>query len=225
MAQEAAKTSSGVKELIARLRDDGVQAGKKEAERVVSEARQEASRILERARSEAEELRNRTEHDIAKDREAALQALKLAQRDTVLELREGVTRHFKQHMKRLVSKASQDEELVKSLILVLAGRTASEFVRDRDAEILVSAALFDDSDADADATASAHDRARQLVLGITGDMLREGVELVPSDELAGGARVRAKGEDAEVDLSDEAVSELLMKHLLPRFRAILEGSE
>ena len=49
--------------------------------------------------------------------------------------------------------------------------------------------------------------------------------LVAADDDGGGARVRVKGEDAEVDLSDEAVSALLMKHLLPRFQAILQGSE
>ena len=56
-------------------------------------------------------------------------------------------------------------------------------------------------------------------------MLRDGVELIPATEVNGGARVRAKGEDAEVDLSDAAVSELLIRHMTPRFRAILEGSE
>ena len=143
----------------------------------------------------------------------------------MLELREAVARHFKQHMKRLVSQVTKDEELVKSLILVLAGHAASDFVRDRDAEILVSAALFGEPPADPADLEKARERSRELIMGITGDMLREGVELIPSTEVSGGARVRAKGEDAEVDLSDEAVSELLIKHVLPRFRAIIEGSE
>lgn len=226
MAERATtKTSSGVQALISRLRDEGVQAGRAESERILTEARREATEILESARKEAEALRERTRTEIEKEREAVTHALRLASRDTVLELREGVSRHFEQHVKRLVSQVSLDEELVKSMILVLAGHAASEFVRDRDAEILVSHLLGAEAAPDAEASAHAEERARKLVLGITGNMLREGIELFPSADLSGGARVRAKGEAAEIDLSDEAVSKLLVKHLLPRFLGIMSGDE
>ena len=47
--------------------------------------------------------------------------------------------------------------------------------------------------------------------------------IIPSSEVEGGARVRVVGEDLEIDLTNEAISKLLLKHLLPRYRAILEG--
>jgi V/A-type H+-transporting ATPase subunit E len=56
-------------------------------------------------------------------------------------------------------------------------------------------------------------------------MLREGVEIIPSREVPGGVRVRVVGEDLEIDLTDGAVSKLLLKHLLPRYKSILEGFE
>lgn len=226
MAEQVAKTSSGVQDLIDRLRDEGVGAGKHEAERLVAEAREQAAKIVHDARVQADALREQTRIDIEQDREAAEHALRLAARDTVLELRDGVTRHFEQHVRRLVSQVSIDEELVRSLVLVLAGRVASDFVQDRDAEVLVSRMLFDKSPLgdEADA-ASADERTRKFILGITGTMLREGLELIPDDSDGGGARVRVKGDEAEVDLSDDAVSALLMKHLLPRFESILQGAE
>ena len=109
--------------------------------------------------------------------------------------------------------------------LVLAGRVASDFIADRDAEVLVSAELFGEPPEDPAEMSQARERSRRLILGITSDMLREGIELVPSSAVTGGARVRAVGDDAEVDLSDEAVSELLFKHMLPRFQAILSGDD
>jgi len=223
MAEQAEKTSSGVQELINRLRDEGVGAGRSEAERIVTEARGQAAALVSEARNECSALREQARIDIEQDREAAQQALRLAARDTVLELRDRVTRHFEQHVRRLVSQVSIDEDLVRSLILVLGGRVAEEVVRDRDAEIIVSQMLYDKAPAEDDG--SADERARRFILGITGTMLREGLELIPEDSLGGGAHVRVKGEDAEIDLSDEAVSALLIKHLLPRFQAILEGSE
>jgi len=112
---------------------------------------------------------------------------------------------------------------VKSMILVLAGHAATDFVRDRDAEILVAHFMFGAGEDNETASARADERAHKLVLGITGNMLREGVELIPDTDISGGARIRVKGEEVEIDLSDEAVTELLMKHLLPRFQLILSG--
>ncbi len=223
MAEQTLKTSSGVHDLVTRLRDEGVQAGRSEADRLVAEAKQQAAQIVEAARAEAATLRETTRVDVEKEREAALQALKLAARDSVLELREGVSRHFEQHIKRLVSQTTTDEDFLRALVLVLAGRAASEFVQDRDAEVLVAARLGDPvSEEEVEA---ARARMREFILGITGNMLREGVELITDSEMTGGARVRVKGEHAEVDLSNATVTALLMKNLLPRFQAILDGSE
>ena len=224
MAEEV-KTSSGVESLISRLRDDGVKAGQAEADRILTEAKREAAEIVAQANAEVTTLRESAAEQIARDREAAVQALKLAERDTVLELRQRVTQHFKQHVTRLVSTVTKDEDLIKSLVLVLAGHAASDYVRGRDAQILVSAALFNETPDDPADLDAARDRSKHLILGITGDMLRDGVELIPATDVDGGARVRAKGEDAEVDLSDAAISELLIRHMTPRFRAILAGAD
>ncbi len=68
-------------------------------------------------------------------------------------------------------------------------------------------------------------RAVEGVLGISSEMLREGVEIIPDSDVPGGARVRVVGENLEIDLTDDAISALLLKHLLPRYRRILDGSE
>jgi vacuolar-type H+-ATPase subunit E/Vma4 len=56
-------------------------------------------------------------------------------------------------------------------------------------------------------------------------MLRAGVELIPSSDIEGGASVRLVKDKLEIDLSDKAISKLLYQRILPRFQAILEGSE
>jgi V/A-type H+-transporting ATPase subunit E len=38
-----------------------------------------------------------------------------------------------------------------------------------------------------------------------------------------GIRVRLKDEELELDLSDRAIADLLLEHLQPRFRAVMEG--
>jgi V/A-type H+-transporting ATPase subunit E len=223
MANDATQTSSGVESLISRIRDQGVQAGREEADRVLSEARREAARTLEAARKEVETMRANASAEIEAEKTAAMEALRMAERDTILELRTRVTDGFERHVRRLVSESTLDSEFIRTVVLVLAGHAAKEFIKDKEARILVSASLG--SEEDNNARQQAKDVAREVTLGISADMLRKGIELMPANDEHRGVRVELVGEDVEVDLSEKAISELLLSQLLPRYRAITEGVE
>ena len=218
---EAEQTSSGVQELIARIRDDGVQAGRQEAEQILADAQRQAARLLEDARVEVEGMRRKARAEIQTEETAALEALKLAARDTGLRLEAEVVSAFESCVKRLVSPVAHDGSVIRALLLVLGGHAVEEFVKDEEIQVLVSDLLLKE----ADESPKLKERVRHEVLGITGEMLREGVELIASSEVEGGARVRLVGENLEIDLTDDAIHRVLMKHLLPRFRRIFEGSE
>lgn len=219
MAEEV-KQSSGVHELIARIRDDGVAAGREKANEIVAAAKREAEGLIEGAHAEAAEVRAKALAQIEMEKTAALGALKLAARDTGLELEAAVVASFESWVKRLVAPITHNQEVIRALVLVLAGHAVEQYIGDEQIQVLASEILFRDAE-----DSELKQRARETVLGITGDMLREGVELIPSSEVEGGARVRLVGRNLEIDLTDEAVHKVLMKHLLPRFRAILEGAE
>ena len=220
MADET-PNASGVQELISRIRDDGVQAGKEEADRVLAQARREAARLVADAQAQADEMRQKASAEIESVKHAALEALKLAARDTGLKLEAEVLASFQRHVKRLIAPVTHDGKFIRTLILVLAGHAVEEHLEDKELQILVSDLLAGKERENPELD----ERMRLAVLGISGEMLREGVEIVPSSEVEGGARVRVVGEDLEIDLTDEAVSKLVLKHLLPRYRAILEGAE
>ena len=75
---EKVPEASGVQDLIARIRDDGVQEGQARADEIVAEARREASRLLAEARAEAEETQRKASAEIESFKNAALEALNLA---------------------------------------------------------------------------------------------------------------------------------------------------
>ncbi len=62
----------------------------------------------------------------------------------------------------------------------------------------------------------------QLTLGVIQEMLREGVQLKVGTDITCGIRIEL-GEEVMLDPSDEALSRLLLAHLRPRLRQILEG--
>jgi V/A-type H+-transporting ATPase subunit E len=218
---EETHEAAAVQGLIDRLRDSGRQAGKQEADRIVKQARSEAARILAEAKDEIAKQRQAASAEIEKEREAALASMRLAARDASLALKGEVMASFERHMKRLVGGVTRDPDLIKKLVLALAGQ-AGQGIKDRDAAILVPQDIFEGGSSE---QKTARSRVRKMVLGLTSDMLREGITLSPADDVHGGARVQLKGEHLEIDFTDEAVSQLLLRHLMPRFRQILEGDE
>jgi len=214
MSEPVAK-SSGVKELIDRIRDEGVQAARQEADRIISEAKAQAARIVSEAKTEAAALKKEAETATQREQMAAIEALRIAARDTGLELRAAVMAAFEEHVRRLVTDVTSDGSVLRDMILVLAGRAAEDLIRNKDAAILVPRHLADE------ASPELEEFLRQTAVSLSADVLRKGIELIPSSEIQGGARVRLVGDDLETDLSDEALSEMMLKLLLPRYRKIL----
>ena len=55
-------------------------------------------------------------------------------------------------------------------------------------------------------------------------MLREGLSFGVTDGIKAGIRVKLVDENAQIDLTESAISQLLLRHMLPRFRALLRGA-
>ena len=105
-------------------------------------------------------------------------------------------------------------------MLVLAGHAAAEFIKDKEIEIRLSDSLLEGHTGPV-----FKEEGKLAILGLSSDMLREGVELASDSDIQGGARVRLVQDKLEIDLSDRAISRLISQRLLPRFKAILEGAE
>jgi V/A-type H+-transporting ATPase subunit E len=222
---DAAKIPSGVHELIVTLREEGVKAGQQEAERLLRQAQGQADQIVAQAKGEAQEIRRQMREEIEKERTAAQEAIKMAFRDTELRLESEITAVFAAHVKRLVSMQLQDRDFLRQLILSIVGRVASGVRADQPVEVLLPDQLFVTDDRGARLTDEGKKRLRHFILGISSEMLREGVEMRPAGNDDAGMRIRLVGKDLEIDLSAKAMSELLLKYLIPRFREILKGLE
>ena len=207
--------SSGVKELIERIRDEGVHSARAEADRILAEAKARAARIVADAKAEAAAIKKEARASMEREQTATIEALRIAARDTELELRSAIMSGFEEHVRRLVTDVTTDSSVLRDMILVLAGRAADDLIQGKDAVIFVPDRLADEVSAELD------EFLRKSAVALSGDVLRQGIELIPSNEIQGGARVRLVGEDLEIDMSDQALSQMMLKLLLPRYRKIL----
>ena len=160
------------------------------------------------------------------EKAAAIESLRVAIRDTELKMAAELKTNFAAHVRRLVSGEMSDKKFLQQVILAIAGMAAGDQVgEDKPVEVLLPSELFETDKKRTELTEKGQERMRHLVLGISGDMLREGVDLIPSEDISGGVRICLVGEDLEIDLSDQAISDLLLQNLLPRYVAIVTGTE
>lgn len=219
---ESTKVSAGVDELIAQLRDDGVKAARQEADRILKEARDRAARMLESARKEVHDLKAKNLVDIQTEKAASEEALKLAARDTILRLGNEIRATFEGYVKRLVAEKLSDEDFLKEIILTIARKTATILPEDNEILILLSGGA---SEAGKKASDAAEQKFRRFVLKTTDGILREGIDIKAVGDKFAGMKVQLKGTNIEIELTDQAIAGLLMRHLISRFRKIMTGQE
>lgn len=224
-----AEPASGVRELIARLRGEGIDAGQVEAQALVAAAEAEARRIREAAREEARQLVEQAAEQIARDHEAALESLKVAARDAVLAVRSRLVAAFERHAREVAASELADAELLRAVVVALAGQAAesaagaaggveiavpSGAMAEVARGLVGGAAAAPGSDRPAALDRAARATARRV--------LRDGVELVEDPAVEIGARVRLLAEELEIDLGPDAVAALLSRYLVPRYRSMIE---
>jgi V/A-type H+-transporting ATPase subunit E len=199
---------STLESFVARLHDEGVQAGRDEAERLVREARLEAERILDGARRDAERMAEEASARAERDLERGRAELELAARDAVLQLSSALAEGLRSILTRSIEGELNDPALVRTLLT----EAVSAYAR-----------------ADADGGGRIEVRVP--------DELAEGLEVWAMKELASGieggnglslaADLREAGfeysvGDGTVEVTVSAAVDLLMQLLTPRLREVLQ---
>lgn len=221
--KEKGPVASGVETLIARLRDEGVAAGREEANRIVAQAEARARWMLEQAEQEADTIRNEGRRAAARFKLAAEESLRTAARDTVLALKSTLSQRFAREIERLVSERLKDEELLGRLIIEIAGRARGEVENQAPLEVLLPSDAIGIEELRQKPEQFQQGPLTEFVLAVTGDFLREGVTFGVDESIEGGIQVRLTDSGITLDLTDRAIAQLLLQYLQPRFRALLEG--
>lgn len=220
------QASSGVETLIGRLRDEGVMAGRaqaahieaeaiKQAAHIVHDAEASAHRVLETARQQAEALTKGGE-----------EALRLAMRDTVLRLKAELADRFGDEVKRLIAAKMEQQAFLERLILEVAAQGRAEAGIDTGEAVTVQLpkALVSPEELRRNPLELREGSLSHFVLSLAGNILADGVNFAVDNQEARGIRLYLKDRDVHIDLTDDRVATLLLAHLQPRFRAILEGT-
>jgi V/A-type H+-transporting ATPase subunit E len=217
--------SSGIDALINRLKKEGADEGRAEAQKLIAEAEARASDILAKADATAKSRTDDAAQESDRLKRAGKEALKVAMRDAVLELKDGLSGRFAQRVRGTIAKLSTDDDVVKRMILAVASRARDEVGVDnaRELEVILPHAVIGLDELRLNPREMREGSLGQFALQSAADMLRAGVTFGRSSDGAGGIRIVLKDSGVVVDLTDAAVADVILRHLQPRFRAMLEG--
>ena len=113
------RASSGIEALIDQLKDQGVQKGRDKAAQILKDAQTEAKLLLKQAQDEANQLKAKAEREAAQRRQAGEDALKMAARDLLLDVKESLARSFTDQVERLIKQQMDSQEFMQHIILKL----------------------------------------------------------------------------------------------------------
>lgn len=217
--------SSGVEALIKRLRNEGVVAGQEKAEDIVDNAQKRAEWIIEEAELEAKALLEQAHNEADNLISAGKDALKLAARDAFLKLRDDLLGSFSHEVMRVVGEQMSDKSFTEKLILALAGAVREKSGIDESGEIVIS---LPEDIIGVEALRKTPEELKEgnlthYTASIAANLLREGVRFEVGNNIKAGLYVRLVDDAMIIDFTDEVVSSLLLEHIQPRFRALLQG--
>lgn len=212
--------ASGVQDLINRLRDEGVASGQSEAERLLADARVRSMEMLDQAKAESESIVAKARAEAESIINNGKEALRLASRDVVLRVREACDAEFRDRLKRLVQFQLADPALLEKVILEIAAKVRPE--SGQKAQVLLSSASVSEEDLKKEVAHVQPGSLAAFVLGLSADILREGLNFGVSDDPSPSVRVQIVNDDVQFELTDETITTVLMQYLVPRYRAMLK---
>lgn len=189
------------------LRREAIEPAEEEATRIVGGARKEAEQILAKAKAEAAALEKGARERVASERRVFESSVEQGVRQSVETLRQQVEQKlFYGELAETLAVASGDPKLVASLINAIVEAIGREGI-ETDLMVLIPKTVT-------------VDEVNGLLLEKVAAKLKGGVQV---GDFAGGVQVRLVDRQITVDMSDEALEELMGRYLRKDFRAILFG--
>lgn len=189
--------------LIEKIKADGVDAANKQAEEIVSAAKKQAEDIVKKAKEQAEQFNAKAATEAEAYKKNAEVAINQAARDTVLVLKEKITKMLDQALLADVD-AAMDKKFLQDLIV----KIAEVWAKDGDVSVLANGV-------DVDALTA------QLKAALN-KSIKNTVEVKLDKKITHGFRIGKKDENLFYDFTDESVLEALRVFLNPKLAEILK---
>lgn len=174
-----------IQDLVTSIRKEGVETARKEADRIIAEAKKKAASIEEEAKSQASKTLEDATKEINVLRQSARVSAEQAKRDAMLSLKKEVQEIYGQLLKKEVAKTVSVEKELGALINAAVG--------DQKANALTAE------------VAKVTDKLKAELSGL----LSKGLVLKPVKDLEAGFRLVSNDGSGYLDCSDEELASII----------------
>jgi V/A-type H+-transporting ATPase subunit E len=194
-----------IKELIEKIREEGVRAGEDKARMIEEEARNKARRIINDAEAESKKILGQARESISRSEESSKALLKQAARDCVIGLKKEILSTLNRITLTHVHKTLTPEE---------TGRLIAHLVKEckpKDGgEIIITLKKEDINKLEG-----------ALMLELSGE-LKKNLVLKPSEDIRGGFTISYDRGKSCYDFTDKALAEYIGSYIRPKLSEILK---
>ena len=194
-----------VKELIEKIKNDGVKNAEESAAVIISDAEKKASALVDKAEKDAAEIRSQAQNEAARMEQAGKEALKQAGRDLLLGVRKDVETLFDRLLQADTAETLKGDSLKECVVSIMKSWNSDEV---KDLTVLVPEKQLKDLEGNLKTELKAE--------------IEKGLEIKPFNDIEAGFRISSKDGRAFYDFSDEELMTMLSKYLNPGLMAILE---
>lgn len=198
-----------VQEICDILREETLSPARKEAKKILEQAKWEADEMIANAKKEAEAIAAENEKKLQQQNKIYQSTLHLATKQAVSKLKQSILNVFSTEWESSLKSEMKKTDVVAKLV-----------------EVLVSAIEKQGLDADFLAIVPKDIGSNSIVNHISASVmnkLREGK--IALGDIKAGAQIKLEGQKMVVDMSDEAIIELLKTYVAEEVREKIFGSE
>lgn len=202
------KGQDKIQKICDKLRHEILEPAKEEAQQILVAAREKAEEIQLEAERHAEQILKQARIQIEQERNVFHSALQQAAKQTIEGLRQEIEHKlFNEDLQVLLDKQLSDPQIIANLINGVVKAIEKEGLATDLTAVIPRVVSVDD------VNALLLDNVRKRLKGKT-------LEVGP---FAGGAQVKLHGKKMTLDLSDQAIKELLANYMRKDFRKMIFG--
>jgi V/A-type H+-transporting ATPase subunit E len=203
------KGQDKIQKICDKLRRETLEPAEQEAQRILEEARKKADAIRAEAEFHAEQLLKQARGQIEQERNVFHSALQQAAKQTIEGLRQEIEHKlFNEELQNILEKQLADPKIIAELINGIVKAIEKEGLT-TDLTAVIPRLISPD-----DVNALLIENVRKRLKG----------KPLEIGTFAGGAQVKLHGKKMTIDLSDQAVKELLAQYIRKDFRKLIFSS-
>jgi V/A-type H+-transporting ATPase subunit E len=193
---------SKVKEICEMLRKQTLEPAQNQAKKIVADAEKEAEEIIHKAKEEILFMKEKSKLELEKELRVHEGSIQLAIRQGISTLRQGIEKVFARNLDNEIEAAMGKEDAVANAISVLLTLIEKEGLGAN-----LSLLLPKHVDLSAICNRLKQDFAEKV---------KKSAILL--DEIKGGAEIKLKDKKMSIELTDQALKELLASYVIPELR-------